>query len=272
MHLQLHLGVAGVELRVPQLGSQVAPRTREPGGCLTVVELFPPLRQQIVEAAPALRRRQVPGALRRGPDIGDLRVKPHQLPRGEVHPGSTRGRRRGRAVDGVPRGGVEQLRDRGVVGGDVDACGDDCAGDEGQHAGVVGGGEEVGAGDADVALVVDERGVPGAVAEALHVLAGAGAAVEAVGVADVAAAEHEPVDDGARAGSGGTGREEGRRDGRVRLEVADELRQVLLVGAAGRVVAAGEVAVGPRAQVRPLLSDGGQGEKRDGPRREQQHC
>ncbi|WVZ66239.1 hypothetical protein U9M48_015491 [Paspalum notatum var. saurae] len=263
-HLQLHLGVAGVE-HVAQLGSQVAPRAREPGACPVGLEPFPPLRQQIVQAAPALRRRQVPRALRRGPDVGDLRVKLRQLPRREVHPRRGRRRRRGRrVVDGVARGGVEQLRDGGVVGGDVDALRDAFAADESLEAGVVGGGEEVGAGDADVALVVDERGVAGAVADPPHVLAGAAAAVEAVGGAEVAAAEDEPVD-----AAGGAGGEERGRGGRVGLEAEDEILEVGRVGAADRVVAAGGVAGRPRAH--PLLRNGAGGEERGGGRR-QQHC
>lgn len=158
------------------------------------------------------------------------------------------------------RGGVEKPPERGVVGRDVDTAGDAGAADDAHQAGVVGRGEEVGGGDADVALVVGERGVPGAVAErlhSLHVLPRAGAAVEAVVAADVAAADHEPVD-GARARADGAGREVGGRGGRVRLEAQDELQGVVGVGAAGRVVAAGAVAARPRL--------------RDGRRREQHHC
>lgn len=255
VHLQLHHGAAGVEL-VPQVRLEVAPRASEHRAFPVRLEptSVPPQCHQVIQAPPALCRRQVPRTLRQGPDVGDPRVEPHELPRREVQP---RRRRRDRAVHRVPRGGVEQPPERGVVGRDVDAAGDAGAADDAHQAGVVGRGEEVGGGDADVALVVGERGVPGAVAErlhSLHVLPRAGAAVEAVVAADVAAADHEPVD-GGRARSDGAGREVGGRVGRVRLEAQDELQGVVGVGAAGQVVAAGAVAARPRL--------------RDGRRREQ---
>jgi hypothetical protein len=74
-----------------------------------------------------------------------------------------------------------QLRERAVVGRNVDAVADVVAADEPNLTGVVGGGEEVGVGQADVALSVNKCDVTGAVADALHVVSRRRAAVQAVG-------------------------------------------------------------------------------------------
>ncbi|BAT01974.1 Os07g0541850, partial [Oryza sativa Japonica Group] len=241
---QLQHRGSGVELVLGYLRPQAAPRADDPRPHRGPRERLPPPGDEVLEAAPAQRRRQVRRALRRRVDVREPRVGAHPLPRGE-QPRGVHYR--------VHQGGAEEFRDGAVVAGDVGG-GDVVAVHERRLAGVVGGGEEVaGRREAGVALVVDEDGVPGAVARRGDVLAGPGAAVVAVGGAHVAAAEDEAVD-GVRGGAERAGGEESGRRGGVLLEGGDEALEVGVVGAVRRVRAA--AAASAAAAELPRLAGG----------------
>lgn len=201
----------------------VAPHPKNPPGRAPaeVVGIVHP-RDYAGQAAPAAGRRHVRRALHQRVDVADAPAAERLHARGEP-PGRARRRRRRRVVRGGVEernhGGVEHLGRRGHV----------------PHLAEVGrevvavGGEEVPAGEAEVAGVVEHGGLPGVGAQLLPVLErGGDARAAGGGVRGVAAAEREAVGRVRRVADPAGG-EEDRGGGGVLGEAGGEQREVGLV-------------------------------------------